>query len=458
MMLHSLRFRLFVAFTVVILVAVGAVYFFVSRTSGSEINRFGERSQQARFSRVDFELVRYFREHESLEGIQPYVVQWGGLYGQRIVLTDVSGMCIADSEGELLGQNYLPDMQGRRLSMLWGGSNTGTLYLSPESPSDFPAPFTGQSPPDFPSHLTLSRAISHYLLWGTLLAVAIALLFTFFFSRRISAPVKALALAAGKLGRGDLSERVELKEKGEMGELAQAFNSMASDLERDKKLQRGMIADIAHELRTPLSNIRGYLEAIRDGLIKPDEDTIRSLEEETALLSRLVSDLQELSLAEAGELRLNRELEDLGGVIGKTVATMQNQGAAKGIQMTTELPDKLPPVNIDPQRISQVLRNLLENAITHTGAGGSIKVVAESRDNLIKVGVTDTGEGIPAEDMPYLFERFYRVDKSRSRATGGTGLGLTIAKRLVEAHGGTIEAQSELGKGSRFTFTIPLAE
>jgi signal transduction histidine kinase len=303
----------------------------------------------------------------------------------------------------------------------------------------------------------LSQAISRFLLWGALLAVAIALLFTFFLSRRISAPIKALALTARRLGQGDLSQRVQLKDKGEMGELAQAFNSMASDLERAEKLQRNMVADVAHELRTPLSNIRGYLEAVRDGVVKPDAETIHSLDEEAALLSRLVDDLQELSLAEAGELKLNRQPGDFGEVINKAVAAIRVQAQGKGISVAADLPEGLPPCDIDFQRIGQVLRNLLENAIAHTGNGGSVMVTAEKQDNWVKVSVTDTGEGIPAEELPNIFERFYRVDKSRARTTGGYGLGLTIAKRLVEAHGGKIEVQSELEKGSRFTFTVPVS-
>jgi signal transduction histidine kinase len=442
---HSLRFRLLVAFTIVILVAVGAVYFFVSQTTGGEIQQYGERSEQVRFSRVGFELFRYYREHGSWEGIQPNVVQWGSLYGHRIILTDASGVVIADSEGKLLGQYYRPDIPGGRLSPPWEGGTPGTLYISPESSAGFPSP------------VGLSQAISHFLLWGALLAVAIALLFTFFLSRRISAPIKALVLTARRLGQGDLSERVQLKDKGEMGELAQAFNFMASDLERAEKLQRNMVADVAHELRTPLSNIRGYLEAIRDGVIKPDAETIRSLDEEAALLSRLVDDLQELSLAEAGELKLNRQPEDIGEVINRAVAAIQVQAQGKGISVVADLPEGLPLCDIDLQRIGQVLRNLLENAIAHTGDGGRITVAAEKQENWVKVSVTDTGEGIPAKDLPYIFERFYRVDKSRTRATGGSGLGLTIARRLVEAHGGKIEAQSEVGKGSHFTFTIPVS-
>jgi len=466
-MIHSLRFRLLVAFTLVILVAVGAVYFFASQTTRGEIQRYRERSEQVRFSRVGFELYRYYQQHGGWEGIQPYVEQWGSLYGRRIILTDASGVVVADSEGKLLGQQYRPEVTGRPLSPPWEGSS-GMLYISPELPPHFPPPLwegrtpgipriSPEPPPSFPSPLSLSQAISRFLLLGALLAIAVALLFTFFLSRQISAPIKALTLAARRLGQGDLSQRVKLKDKGEMGELAQAFNSMASDLERAEKLQRNMVADVAHELRTPLSNIRGYLEAIRDEVIKPDADTIRSLDEEVALLSRLVDDLQELALAEAGKLKLDFQTEDMAKLIRQTVAAIQTRAKAKGLSTFVDLPDRLPAVKIDSFRIGQVLRNLLDNAVVHTAQGGTITVTARQRSNLVEVAVIDTGEGIPAEELPNIFERFYRVDKTRARATGGHGLGLTITKRLVEVHGGKIEVQSEMGKGSRFTFTVPVS-
>ncbi|MFC1940907.1 sensor histidine kinase [Chloroflexota bacterium] len=444
-MVHSLRFRLLVAFTLVILIAVGAVYFFVSQTTVGEIRRYGERNEQARFSRVGFELYRYYHEQGSWEGIQPYVEQWGSLYGQRIILTDSNDVVVADSQGEMLGQQYHPNVPGRGLPP-WEGITSGILYISPEPSAHFPSP------------VSLSQTISRFLLWGALLAVAIALIFTFFLSRRISAPIKILTLAARRLGQGDLSQRLQFKDKGEMGELAQAFNSMASDLERTEKLRRNMVADVAHEIRTPLSNIRGYLEAIRDGIKKPDKETIGSIDEEASLLSRLVDDLQDLALVEAGELKLYPQAEDISGIINQAVSAVSTQATAKGILVSTNLPDKLPPVNIDSQRISQVLRNLLENAITHTDKDGTITVDAKQQGSYLEVTMADTGEGIPPEHLPNIFERFYRVDKSRARATGSSGLGLTITKRLVEAHDGKIKAQSEWGKGSRFTFTVPISE
>jgi signal transduction histidine kinase len=213
---------------------------------------------------------------------------------------------------------------------------------------------------------------------------------------------------------------------------------------------------IFHEIRTPLSNVAGYLEAIRDDVIKPDPATIASLSEEVDLLSRLVNDLQVLALADAGELTLVRQGEDIAQLIDQSLKAIRIKAAEKGVDLSAEIAPDLLPVNIDYHRISQVLHNLLANAITHTPSGGKVVVSAGRKDQGVEVSVTDNGEGIPAEDLPNMFERFYRVDKSRSRPGGGSGLGLTIAKRMVEAHGGTIAVQSDLGKGSRFSFTIPI--
>ena len=445
-MIHSLRFRLVVSFTLVILVVIGSVFFFINRATQDEIRRFVEYVAQMRAERMEIGLSGYYLQRGDWEGIQPFVEQWGNLYGQRIIVTDANGIAVADSEGDVLGESYAPDSPGRPLSSPWQTDAIGTLYI--ESSSDV----------GLIALQILFKEIGRFFIWGGLIGVAIALVITFLLSRRVLAPVKALTSAARQLGRGDFSQRVQVKDKGEVGEMANTFNFMASDLEQAEQLQRNMVADIAHELRTPLSNLRGYLEAVRDGVIKPDADTIRSLDEEAALLSRLVDDLQELSLAEAGELKLVCQAENIGELIKQTVGGLQAQATTKGLSVSVDLPDRLPAVNIDSPRISQVLRNLLENALAHTAEGDAITVTAAQQGNWVEVSVVDTGEGIPAEGLPNIFERFYRVDKSRARTTGGSGLGLTIAKRLVEAHGGTIQAQSEQGKGSRFSFTVPVAD
>jgi signal transduction histidine kinase len=447
-MLHSLHFRLLAAFALVIIVTIGSVFFFTYQTTRSEISSLGERIELMQARRVEVELSNYYYRQGGWEGIQPFVAQWGNLYGRRIILTDTAGLVVADSQGELLGESYEADTSGRPMLPPWEKGAIGMLFINQGASSEI----------DLASLQIVGRTIGRFFIWGGLLAVAIALLLTFILSRRILAPVKALTHAARRLGKGDFSQRVHFRDKGEVGELAQSFNSMADDLEHAEQLRQNMVADVAHELRTPLSNLSGYLEAIRDGVMKPDASTIRSLEEEATLLSRLVDDLQELSLAEAGELKLDCQVEDIAELIKQTVTAVRAQAMAKGVSVSIDLPDKLPTANIDSHRISQVLRNLLENAVVHTSQGDTITVTSWQQDNLVKVSVADTGEGIPAEDLPNIFERFYRVDKSRTRATGGTGLGLTIAKRLVEAHGGKIEVESELRQGSTFTFALPIAE
>ena len=445
-MIHSLRFRFIAAFTLIILVTIGTVFFSINQATQNEIRRFGERVDQMRAARIGVELSHYYSRQGDWSGIQSFVEQWGNIYGQQIILTDANGMVVADSEGALLGKLYEPDSPGRLISSPWQAGVIGTLYIPKSSPEV-----------GFTSLQILFKAIGRFFIWGGLIAIAIALIMTFSLSRRILAPIQSLTLTARRLGQGDLSQRVESHDKSEVGELAQAFNSMANDLERAEQLRRNITADVAHELRTPLSNIQGYLEAVQDGVIKPDGDTIHSLQEEAALLARLVDDLQELSLAEAGELKLVCQAEDIVELINLTVSSVQPQVATKGLSISVNLPDRLPPVNIDRHRISQVLRNLLENAVAHT-AKGSITVTASQQDSWLEISVADTGEGISAEDLPNIFERFYRVDKSRARATGGSGLGLTIARHLVEAHGGKIKAQSQQGKGSRFPFTIPILQ
>ena len=445
-MIHSLRFRLIIAFVAVILVAIGSISIFLNQRALSEIRRFEEQREQVLTGRLALELSRYYHKAGGWEGIQPFVEKGGGLFGRRIVLTDDGGTVVADSEGELLGKQYDPEVPGTVISPGWSKDKLGVLYLNPLSSSD-PV-----------SIMRLSGPIVRYILWGGLIAGGIALAITFLLSRRILKPVNTLTRAARKLGKGDLSQRVSVDDRGEVGELAGAFNSMAGELERSLKLQQNMVADVAHELRTPLSNLQGYLEAIGDGVIEPDAATVRSLSEEVALLSRLVAELHDLSLAEVGELKLYRTSQDVAGLVEDAMAGIRGKAMARGLSISASVPPDLPAVDVDPYRIGQVLRNLLENAIAHTGEGGTITVGASRQDDSVEISVADTGEGIPAEELPNIFERFYRVDKSRARATGGSGLGLTIARRLVEAHGGHIEVLSEMGKGSRFSFTIPLAE
>lgn len=458
-MIHQLSFRLFITFLSVILVTIGTVFLFISLRTSGEIERFKERREEAHFARVLHSLTRYHFEQGDWAGIQAQVEEMGSLYGRRIVLTDENGIVVADSQGEFVGEPYQAQSAETALLLPLApppphpflpppppiAEASGTVYISPELSTD-------PASPKF-----LSRSITQFIIWGCLIGGGVALAVTLVLSRRILSPINALTEAARRLGKGDFTPRLELKDKGEVGELARVFNTMATDLERAEQLRRNMVADVAHELRTPLSNIRGYLEAMNDGVMKPDAEAIQSLNEEATRLTRLVDELQELSLAEAGELKLVCQAADTSRLINQAALAFQAQAASKGVSLSLDIEDALPQVNIDSQRMAQVLHNLLDNAMAHTESDDSITISAIKQGNWIEVAVTDTGEGIPNEDLPNIFERFYRVDKSRARTAGGSGLGLTIAKRLAEAHGGSIEVQSELGKGSRFAFTLSIS-
>jgi signal transduction histidine kinase len=444
-MTGKLQYRLLLGFTLVIFVAIGAVLIFVNQATRDEIQRFREQVDDSRAFRMQSELTRIYFINRNWDGIQPMIEQWGNLYEQQIVLTDSEGIVVADSQGKLSGE-YEPDSPGRAISLPFQRESFGTLYIIPKSSSEL----------SLESFQLLFNSIGRYFLWGGLIAIIIALILTYFFSRRILSPVRALTQAANQLGSGDFSQRVNVKGNTELDQLGNTFNTMADNLGRVEELRKNMVADIAHELRNPLANIKGYLEAVRDGLIETNEDTIRKLDEEATLLVRLVDDLQELSLAEAGELKLEREPADIGKLIETTAQMMQTKASQKGVSLKFTQPDDLPEIEVDVHRISQVLHNLIENAITATPPGGIISISAQQAGNFIEVRVIDNGEGIPVDDLENIFERLYRVDKSRARATGGSGLGLTIARRLVEAHGGQIRVESELGKGSCFSFTIPI--
>ena len=444
-MIHNLNFRLLLAFTLVIVVIIGSAFFFAHHNTRIEIERFQQRVDDMQTRRLEVELSNQHLRQGSWEEIQPVVIQWGRLFGRRVILTDVSDRVVADSEGEILGETFYANKPGLPIIPPWNNDTIGTIYIDPMEASDI----------NRAAIQITYNTTGRFFLWGGLVAVVIAVLLTFILSRRILAPVKALTDAAGRFGKGDFSQRVHSKDKGEVGELANSFNSMADNLEHTEQLRRNMVADVAHELRTPLSNLRGYLEAIDDGMIKPERDTMHLLNEETATLSRLIEDLQELSLADADELKLVFREEKINRLIEDSVIAIKTKAGEKGLTISTDLPADLPDIHVDAYRIKQVLRNLLENAVAHTGQGGSIGISACYENSKVKISIKDTGEGIPQEDLPNIFERFYRVDRSRTRATGGSGLGLTIAKRLVEAHNGDIDVSSELGKGTTFTITLP---
>ena len=289
---------------------------------------------------------------------------------------------------------------------------------------------------------------------ATAAVALVALVLTFALSRRILRPVSELKAAAERMQRGELGVQVQVTGRDEIAGLGTAFNAMASRLAETERLRRQMVTDVAHELRSPVTNLRCSLEAIQDGLAPADRASIDALHEETLFLQRLISDLQELALAEAGRLQLHVGDVIVEEVIRRAVAALAN---APGAAIAVTIESHLPPVPGDADRLEQVLRNLLSNARRHTPPSGSITVTAACSPACVRIAVADTGAGIPADHLPHVFDRFYRADQSRARATGGAGLGLAIARQLVTAHGGSLTASSPgAGAGATFTLDLPL--
>lgn len=306
--------------------------------------------------------------------------------------------------------------------------------------------------------LTFTAAVMQALLLAgsaaTLAAVAVSL----FASARIMAPLQRLLRASRSIANGHYAERVPVSGNDELSALAVQFNTMASALEDAEQRRVALIGDVAHELRTPLATIEGYAEGLLDGVVAPDTATWAVLHEEAARLRRLVQDLQDLSRAEAHQIVLHRQPHRPMALIEQAAARIAPQFAEKDVALQVNVPATLPPVQADADRVLQVLINLLGNALRATPPAGSVQVSAALQNEQIVFQVRDTGVGIAPEHLTRLFERFYRVDKARSRQLGGSGIGLTIAKALVEAHGGRMWAASAgLGQGACFSFSLPLA-
>jgi signal transduction histidine kinase len=455
----SLRLRLLGGFLLVALVAVGTVAILASRTTSGEFRGYVDRQIDANSQRVVGVLENYYASNHSWDGVQTEVVRVANITGDQVVVVDTSGRVVVDSANQLTGQTAGRNWVGRAVPVRSGGAQVGAVYLNPQVrqfPGQQPdAPFP--PPPDRPPDVAFLEAVNRSLLIAAGAAGLLALAFTLFLSRGIVAPVESLTAAARRMERGDLTQRVAVRGGGEVSQLAQAFNSMAEALARNELLRRHMVSDVAHELRTPLTNIRCHLEGICDGVLEPNRETLESVLEEADLLSRLVDDLQQLALAEAGQLRLERQPAEVAEIVGRATTAVQPQFDARGLALSSECEPGLPALEVDAERIGQVLRNLLNNAAAYTPEGGRVSVAARRQGDKIEVAVADTGIGIGPDDLPFVFERFYRSDHSRNRATGGAGLGLAIAKQIVQAHGGCIGVESEVGVGTRFAFTLPLA-
>jgi two-component system OmpR family sensor kinase/two-component system sensor histidine kinase BaeS len=400
------------------------------------------------------ELGHYYSSHGSWDGVEMLMTGARAMLSRwpvSVSLADVRGRIVAAARQDRVGQQLNQDELAKALPIAAAGRLSGYLQVVPLVVSD------GDREQVLLGHL------SRDLLVAALASSVVGILLGVVMSRSLSAPLNRLAEAARAIGARNLSQRVEVSGSAEVVEVARAFNEMAAALEQAEVARRNLVADVAHELRTPLSVLQGNLRAVLDDVYPLDKAEVARLYDQTRLLSHLVNDLRELAQADAGQLSLSRQPTDVAGLVRTAVAGFAPIAEASGVTLCAEVPAGLPPVHADAARMTQVFHELLANALRHTPAGGAVTLRAGSdlrangQPSSLWVTVQDTGEGIPAEHLPHVFERFYRSDAARTRSAGGSGLGLAIVRALVEAHGGQVSAASDgvPGHGSTFTVRLP---
>jgi two-component system OmpR family sensor kinase/two-component system sensor histidine kinase BaeS len=486
-MRNSLIFKLMGAFLLVVAIGAIVIFWLTSRATQNAFTVYGTRNGQALAQRLSPILADYYSKNMSWQGVETFLQLqlssiaatvttgsgagqgqgfgqghgagtgrqggiWGAL-GQRIIFADRQGIIISDTAGELNGQTLTSAQLVNGVPVMVNDSLAGTIIVTPDD-------FAGANTPAGQFLTSVNKSI----ILSVVFASAIALLLGAILFFEITAPLRLLNKAASGIASGDLSQRVPIRSHDELGELSQTFNKMAESLDRTEIQRQHLMADIAHELRTPITVIQANLEAMLDEVLPLDAEQVAAVHNETLLLSRLVGDLRLLSEAEAGALKLDLQETEIGSLIQRVAEKIKVQAQQNGINLEIEITENLPRIWIDADRITQVLNNLIGNALRYTSQDGKIILSATKSaglDGTIQISVTDTGSGIGTEALPFVFDRFYRADQSRARNSGGSGLGLAIVKQLVEAHGGKVEAISpafssahQRGYGTRITITL----
>jgi signal transduction histidine kinase len=308
-----------------------------------------------------------------------------------------------------------------------------------------------------PATVRFLRDFWWQLLVAGAIASALALVVARWLARGLTQPLRDMAAATRRMEVGDYSVRVHSDSRDEVGQLAAAFNRMSGELESLERLRRDLVANVSHELKTPITAIRAHLENLADGVETPNTETMQIMLTQTERLGRLVEQLLDLSRLESGEIPLRRERVSVGPLVAQVVSEIDVARSGQGVAINPVIAEDVPALDADPERVHQVLFNLVDNAVRFTPGGGTVTISAHRHNGSVEITVADTGVGIASEHIPRLFERFYRVDPARSREDGGTGIGLAIARSVVEAHGGHIRAHSAPGEGSAFTFDLPAA-
>ncbi|MFQ5419442.1 MAG: sensor histidine kinase [Anaerolineae bacterium] len=451
--MRSLRGKLIFTFLVISVTGMLIAALFVQQSNDRAFDRLLQEQSRARFVQ---DARNFYETRGNWAGVDPAL--------RALIPQSAPGQpprqpppfALADADGRILipngpfhpGSVAPPEAMARGIPIEVDGETVGMAL-----PLNLP-------PPRDPVAAAYVAQVNRALLLGALGATAVAVLIGIFMARMLVRPLAELAAAAQKMSGGDLAQQVPVRTEDELGRLAQAFNEMSDQLAEAARQRRQLTADIAHDLRTPLTVLSGYLEAMQEGTLAATPERLTMMQQEVTTLKRLVSDLRLLSLADAGELTLQKEPVAVADLLAQAQAAYQVQAAQKGVSLRVEPTAVLPTLSLDPERMRQVLGNLVSNALRHTPAAGEVALTAVAGEQSVSIQVTDTGTGIPAADLPRIFNRFYRGDKSRQEGEGASGLGLAIARALVAAHGGELTAVSPVNEdgGSQFIVTLPFTD
>lgn len=478
--MHSLWIKLMGAFVLIILVGTGTVVFLMSQTTTNQFELYITQTGQRQAAQLAPVAANYYARSGNWNGVDAVLRNpWGNsmtsgapgngmmmedmgwwsdhdmsesdmiddmamVFSDRMILVQADGTVVVDTADTLTGSQLPTDDLAKGAPITVGGQQVGTLIVTP---LDTPATPVG----DF------LGAVNRSALLAGIVAASLALVLGSVLFMQIIRPLRRLLVATQGIASGDLSQRVQVKGQDEISQVATTFNHMAETLQRYDTERRNMIGDIAHDLRTPLSVIQGNLEAMLDGVLPTTPEELASVHQETLRLNRLIGDLRTLSLAEAGQLHLQKQSVEPGALVQQVGDRMRLSAQEKDIALETHIGGDLPEIQADPERLMQVMTNLVDNALRYSPNGTRVIVGAHPAGECVELSVSDNGPGIPPEDVPHLFERFWRAEKSRNRATGGSGLGLAIVKQLVEAHHGQVYVESQAGNGTRFTVHLPVS-
>jgi signal transduction histidine kinase len=455
---RSLTAKILLAFAIVVLVGIGGVAILANDRTTAAFEHYLRGNGPDVESQLGGVVALVYRQGGSWDAVSQVLVAIPGPPDQRVIIVNPAGDVVVDTAGTRGGTPISNPSLSNGHSITVDGKVVGTLYLvnslGGEGGSNMPfgRPPSGLSPSD----RAFLAQVNQELAIAAVAAILAALVLGILLARQIIRPLRLLTRGAQRISHGKLDERIEINGRDEVAQLGDAFNAMAASLQRTENARRQLVADVAHELRTPLMVVSATVEAMEDGVLPLDKPNLATIRDEVTSLRRLVADLRDLSLGDVGQFPLESEPIDVADVLDSVGSAFAPAAASREIQLNVELAPELPWILGDETRLRQCARNLIENALRYTPPGGRVTLRGRAVDGSVTIEVIDTGEGIKAEHLPHVFERFFRADESRNRRSGGSGLGLAIVRQIVEAQGGDVSvASGGPGQGATFTMRFP---